>query len=833
VTQRDSKERNYHVFYQLLRGNDAQLLRDIQILSPHSTDYRYLCWGHEEAKDLKDLENFNEMMQAFHEMGFTSNMILDIFSVISAILHMGNLDFTEIDLGEACLINRDDPESLKSFEIMSSLLGIDQAILSMSLITRTFQSGGMRKSITTVKLNKQKSLETRDSLARNLYDKIFLYIINQINENNSYSKSEGRNSQSPRLIGLLDIFGFEIFQNNSFEQLCINYCNEMLQNHFNFVIFITETKIYEEENIHCDTIHFKPNDPVISKIEESFKLLDEESRIPRGSSKTWFDKLKKLPSDQSGPIFTFPRQVDSFVVCHYAGPVTYLPENFMEKNTEVLSNDLINAMNSSIKPLISKLFQTTDDIVPDAVLDSPVKGGRKSTTARSSQVPSLSKSFQFQLTSLMQMLRTTESHFVRCIKSSSKCRPNDFEATLVHRQLLYSGVFEVVKIQQSGLPSRLKHDIFENRYRCILPIDKRWPKKILLEQKQMDPTAEDETEEKLTKKSIHLMVQFLKLVVGNELLPHLQVGKTMTFMKGREFRLLENKKYEIEIEALRRVTRFLRSRRLNHLFSQIKADIHQYEHNVSTFQLDDADVNIASLKTHCSPFALLSTSGVLDHVVDYEIKHLILVRKQFHIIQTITSLLDPTKKAPITEQSIKQLELLIVEAQDINFNHSSVQNAKSVLKRLHKAQESVALIQNSTDLTSSQLESIVEVLQEYKTLVVGADNSLVLAVNQLKKIQHEIENFVPNIYQVLQGEKLVYDSQTGMLSVPPSAASSSNLSLLLSTTSYETLHSKECKALYTCCQLYEKCRTEVVRDNVEQVALCLQVCLFLFLSDVP
>ena len=229
------------------------MMSEIELSSkPKSTDYRFLCYGAEEAKDFKDRENYEEMIEAFQEMGFSRETVIKIFGIISAILHSGNVDFTEIDEGEACVVNTTAPDSIYSFQVMSKLLGIDQSLLSMALTTRTFQSGGMRKSITTVKLNKQKTYETRDSLARNLYDNIFSFIIKQINENSqqSLSSSSSSSSRKHRLIGLLDIFGFEIFEHNSFEQLCINYCNEMLQNHFNFVIFITETKLYEEENIY-------------------------------------------------------------------------------------------------------------------------------------------------------------------------------------------------------------------------------------------------------------------------------------------------------------------------------------------------------------------------------------------------------------------------------------------------------------------------------------------------------------------------------------------------------------------------------------------------------
>lgn len=174
--------------------------------------------GSTEAKDLKDAQNYQEMYDAFREMGFSHEAVMNVFRIVSAILILGNVDFLEIDQGEASVIDQDNPESLKSFTNASTLLGVASVALGIALTTRTIQSGGMRKSITTVKLNKQKAMDTRDSIARTLFDRIFLDIIVQINQNNQCSPEKVLGST--KMIGLLDIFGFEIFENNSFEQLC-------------------------------------------------------------------------------------------------------------------------------------------------------------------------------------------------------------------------------------------------------------------------------------------------------------------------------------------------------------------------------------------------------------------------------------------------------------------------------------------------------------------------------------------------------------------------------------------------------------------------------------
>lgn len=543
------------MFYQLLRGAGAELLKSLSLQSS-SRHYKYLCGGGDEARDFNDAANFQEMMEAFKVMGFDAEETKGTLRLVSAVLLLGNVEFETVDDGEASRVDEEvGGESARSFAAAAELLGLEASVLGMAMTTRTIQSGSMRKSITTVRLSGQKACDTRDSLARCVYDKLFLDVIKKINAS---SEAEVSGKGGDKIIGLLDIFGFEIFEVNSFEQLCINYCNEMLQNHFTYVIFVAEIKMYQDENIACDSIEFKDNASIIKLIEGSFKSLDEESKIPRGSSKTWFDKMKsannansldrKKASTKSQPegtgevLIKFPPGHDAFTVSHYAGPVSYLPANFMEKNTEILSNDLVNAMMLSSVDQVQSMFSPP----PQVVSDSPTKRGKATS------VPSLSKSFQSQLKSLMTMLENTESHFVKCIKSNSQCRPKDFEASLIHRQLLYSGVFEVVKIQQSGLPSRLPHKVFNSRYRCILPADGRW--------------------QDVNREGVVSIADALRKR-HTASLAMLQVGLTKTFMKGKEWRFLENLKDDVEDTAATSIQQWLLAKSLRRLYTAIRSDM--------------------------------------------------------------------------------------------------------------------------------------------------------------------------------------------------------------------------------------------------------------------
>jgi myosin heavy subunit len=351
VTQRGSKERNYHIFYQIIRGIGREQLIQWHI-DPSTRVHKYLSQGDIEAPDLNDSKLYKETFQAFLKMGFSNDDIIHLFKIIMAILQLGDIIFQPTRDGEGSQIT--NPEIM---EQIAEKLSVSTDILSYSLCNRTMESGkAPKKSIVAVPLNLQKAFETRDSLARLIYDKLFLDTIYGINMKSKDSSSQPDFTEAAdRGIGLLDIFGFEIFVDNSFEQLCINYCNEMLQNHFNFVIFTAEKNLYDEEGVICETIEFRDNIEVMREIELSFKALDEETRIPRGSSKTWFDKLKRgvkmnhilYPTRKTGDIFT---------VRHYAGNVDYNPIGFMEKNSETLNNDLMNAMSSSSDAIVHRIF---------------------------------------------------------------------------------------------------------------------------------------------------------------------------------------------------------------------------------------------------------------------------------------------------------------------------------------------------------------------------------------------------------------------------------------------------------------------------------------------
>lgn len=267
VTRHDPKERNYHIFYQICRGAQPEQLEQWK-MSPVVSAYRYLgrqgCA--DEPPDLGDARGFREAYEAFLAMGFDAAETNSIFSFVGAVLNLGNVEFVELDQGEASAVSAGNGATEK----FSSVLGVQENLIKEALCHRTMTSGPLRKSVIRIELKASVAADTRDSLAMSIFDKLFQYIIDRINENNS--ASIGLNSAGERHIGLLDIFGFEIFDVNSLGQMCINYCNEMLQNHFNYVIFTAEKDMYIQEGVTCETIEFKDNQPVIQEIQNLFRV---------------------------------------------------------------------------------------------------------------------------------------------------------------------------------------------------------------------------------------------------------------------------------------------------------------------------------------------------------------------------------------------------------------------------------------------------------------------------------------------------------------------------------------------------------------------------------
>jgi len=441
VVQQTKGERNFHIFYQLVAAATDSQRKEFKLEAAAKT-YKYLdkCV---EVSSIDDKKDFKEVLDAFSELGFSQQEQSGMFATVAGVLALGNITFDE---GRADQSKCDD-KSQKWVEAAGHVLGIDSKTLAESMVTREIRIRG--QEATKAILNLQQAVDARHALAKFIYGRMFDWLVKRVNT----SMGEPPRGSSALYIGILDIFGFEIFKHNSFEQLCINFTNEMLQQHFNNNTFKLEEKVYTSEGIDFEHIEFIDNEPMIELITQRGRgilpILDEELIVPGGSDAGF---MEKMTDEQSrNPVFSSnARSTKHFGVKHYAGMVEYDSTGFLEKNRDTLQLDMIEVLQASTNELIADLYPQ------DEVHSSK---DRKS---------SLSRQFQKQLQDLMTQLYRTEPHYIRCIKPNETKAPLDFVPQNCYEQLTYSGVFEAVAIRKQGYPFRLSHSEFAERYSKIV-----------------------------------------------------------------------------------------------------------------------------------------------------------------------------------------------------------------------------------------------------------------------------------------------------------------------------------------------------------------------------
>nr|XP_014341456.1 PREDICTED: unconventional myosin-X-like [Latimeria chalumnae] len=435
VVRQNPGERNYHVFYALLAGSNEEQKEAFCLLDVHS--YHYLnqsgCVGLG-GENLNDELMFEKVMTALTVMEFSSEEIRDIFKLLSGVLQLGNLEF--MTAGGAQITTK------AVLANTSELLGLDSFQLSEVLTQRSMILRGEEISSP---LTVEQALASRDSLAMALYSQGFSWLISRIN-----AKIKGKDNF--RSVGILDIFGFENFEVNRFEQFSINYANEKLQEYFNKHIFSLEQLEYNREGISWEAIDWSDNAECLDLVEKKLGLLaliNEESRFPKGTDKTLMEKLHSQHANN--PYYVKPRVSDhQFGIKHYAGEVLYNVKGFLEKNRDTFRDDILNMLKDSRLDFIYDLFER--------VCSRNSEETMKMGTQR--RKPTVSSQFRDSLHSLMATLSTSNPFFIRCIKPNMEKTPNKFDPVVVLNQLRYSGMLETVKIRRAGFPVRRQFQDF-------------------------------------------------------------------------------------------------------------------------------------------------------------------------------------------------------------------------------------------------------------------------------------------------------------------------------------------------------------------------------------
>jgi myosin heavy subunit len=451
VTQTQG-ERNYHIFYQLLTASetDAKLTAQLKLQAPDLFIYTSQS-GVNHVEGISDDKDFDEMRNSLSILRFTDDMQNDVFRIVAGVLHFGNVKF-RVKKND----NAEDGSEVANPEVLAhaaSLWGVDAVELEKFL---TFRSMG-GKELILVAYSQNQAQDARDAMCKQVYADLFQFLVDKINIELS-TGSQQRHS----FIGVLDIFGFEHFEVNSFEQLCINYCNEKLQFHFNEHIFRMEQTLYKEEGIIIPGTAFVDNQPTLDLLELKptgiFSMIDEEINVPRGSDDTLLQKILTRHAKHPNCVKPKPREckdaLKNFGVAHYAGIVFYNVTNFLEKNKDQLHGDIVNVLAQSSMPMVQGFF-------PQDPVE--VDGAKKKPTAKKT----LGMQFKAQLNDLVATLNSTFPHFVRCMKSNDLKKGGLFTSSRMQDQLRYAGLVEVCRIRKLGYPVRRPFDEFFKRYRCI------------------------------------------------------------------------------------------------------------------------------------------------------------------------------------------------------------------------------------------------------------------------------------------------------------------------------------------------------------------------------
>ena len=476
-------ERNFHIFYELLAAAMDDEREKYMLGEFTAQDFKMtnMSGTYDRRDGEDDMELFDELVFAMGTMGFEPDTQNDILCCIAGFLHAFNLTFTA-PTDESSKVDDSNPH----LEPTLRMLGLDKEAFNSAMTEYDIEIG---KQTFTKQLTTEGAQKALEAFVKGTYGAMFSYIVNTVNKRIDYKPARGtpKSQGKAASISVLDIFGFESFQLNSFEQLCINYCNEALQQQFNLFVFKNEQEEYKKEGkklasvavisslgcqrISCithfcrtgiawDFIEFPDNHEVLELIDKKavgiLPILTDQCRAPRTNDSTFLEAIYKQCGKHERFINSaLHKGKGQFIISHYAGAVAYDSENFLEKNKDETPRGASQLLESSSKSFVQLLGKIT--------MGDPNASQGKSSKKR----PTLGSQFSKQLTELRSRIDLTKPHYIRCLKPNQSLLPDDFEPAMVADQLRYAGVLEAIRVSRVGYSQRYSHGGFIDRYRCI------------------------------------------------------------------------------------------------------------------------------------------------------------------------------------------------------------------------------------------------------------------------------------------------------------------------------------------------------------------------------
>ncbi|XP_064213631.1 myosin heavy chain, muscle isoform X33 [Tribolium castaneum] len=554
VISQQSLERSYHIFYQMMSGA-VKGLKEMCLLSNNVSDYYFVAQGKTTIPNVDDAEELLITDQAFDVLGFTQEEKDNIYKITAAVMHMGCMKFKQRGREEQA-----EPDGTEASERVAKLLGIEAPGLYNALCKPRIKVGA---EFVTQGRNVNQVNYSVGAMSKAMFDRLFKFLVKKCNE------TLDTKQKRQHFIGVLDIAGFEIFDYNGFEQLCINFTNEKLQQFFNHHMFVLEQEEYKAEGIQWTFIDFGMDllacIELIEKPMGILSILEEESMFPKATDKTFEEKLNTNHLGKS-PNFLKPKppkpgqQAAHFAIGHYAGNVPYNITGWLEKNKDPLNDTVVDLYKKGTNKLLVEIFadHPGQSGAPDA-------GGGKGRGKKGGGFATVSSAYKEQLNNLMTTLRSTQPHFVRCIIPNELKQPGVIDSHLVMHQLTCNGVLEGIRICRKGFPNRMVYPDFKLRYKILNPaaVDKESdPKKcadLILQATGLDADLY---------RLGHTKVFFRAGVLGQmEELRDERLGKIVTWMQSwvrgylsrKEFKRLQEQRLALQV-CQRNLRKYLKLR---------------------------------------------------------------------------------------------------------------------------------------------------------------------------------------------------------------------------------------------------------------------------------